>query len=144
MESIEFLTPKQVRSLVEMAERAQEELSRVVGYAVAYDSTTMQLLDEWIDRHLRQFSDPSQKVRLLWACFLGEMFRRRHGGEWVFQRHDEGKRLAVLCPTARGGRRAVDVSGQIDRRITHGISESLTYFYLVGLCVANLGESEWL
>ncbi len=131
MESVEFLTSKQVRSLVEMAERAQEELSYVVGYQVAYDSTTMQLLDEWIDRHLRQSSNPSQKMRLLWACFLGEMFRRRHGGEWVLQRHDEGKRLAVLCPTESGGRYAVDVSGQIDRRIDQGISESLTYFYLV-------------
>jgi hypothetical protein len=131
MESVEFLTPQQVRSLVEMAERAQEELSRVAGYEVAYDSTTLQLLDEWIDRHLRESSDPSQKMRLLWACFLGEMFRRRHGGEWVLQKHDEGKLLAVLCPTGSGGRYAVDVSGQIDRRIAHGIAQSLTYFYLI-------------
>jgi hypothetical protein len=131
MESVEFLTPKQVRHLVEMAERAREELSRIVGYEVIYDSTTMQLLDEWIDRQLRQSPDPSQKMRLLWISFLGEIFRRRHGGEWVIQIDDEEKRLAVLCPTASGGRHAVDVSGQIDRRITHGISESLAYFYLV-------------
>ncbi len=131
MESVELLTPQQVRSLVEMAERAQEELSRVVGYEVAYDSTTMQFLDEWIDRHLRQSSNPSRQMRLLWSCFLGEMFRRRHGGEWILKRYDEGKRLAVLCPTESGGRYAVDVSGQIDRRIAHGISQSLTYFYLI-------------
>ena len=70
MESVELLTPKQLRYLVEMAEQAQEELSHIVGYEVVYDSTTMQLLDEWIDRHLRQSPDPSQKMRLLWRISL--------------------------------------------------------------------------
>ena len=46
--SVRFLSPEQIRSLVEMAEQAQAALSRFVGYEVAYDSTALQLLDEWM------------------------------------------------------------------------------------------------
>lgn len=128
---MEFLTLEQIRQMVEMAEQAREALGNYVGYEVAYDSTALQLLDEWIDRHVRQFSQPSQKMRLLWASFLGEVFRRRHWGEWVIQEYEGGERLAVLCPREDGGRYMVDVSGQVNRRIAQGISASLTYFYAV-------------
>ena len=126
-ESVEFLTPDQARYLVEVAEEARVGLSRFVGYGVAYDSVALQLLDEWIDRHLHQFPYPSQSTRLLWVSFLGEMFRRYHEGEWVLWKRDH--RLAVLCPTEGGDPYAVDVSGQVGRRITEGISASLALFY---------------
>jgi len=128
---MEFLILAQIRQMVEMAEQAREALGDYVGYEVAYDSIALQLLDEWIERHLRQFSQPSKKMRLLWISFLGEVFRRRHGGEWVIQEHDARKGLAVLCPKRDGGRYVVDISGQVSRRITQGISASLTYFYVV-------------
>lgn len=130
-ETAKFLPPKQARYLAEMAERARAGLSRFVGYEAAYDSTALQLLDEWIDRHLRQFPNPSQGMRLLWTSFLGEMFRRRHGGEWVIQESEQGERLAVLCPAEGGGLHTVDISNQIGRRITRGISASLAYFYTI-------------
>ena len=126
-----FLASEQIRQLVEMAEQARAALSGFVGYEVAYDSTALQLLDEWIDRHLRQFSDPSQKVRLLWASFLGEMFRRHHEGEWVIQESGGRQGLVVLCPTGEGGTYEVDVLDRVSRRITRGMSASLVYFYTV-------------
>ena len=126
-ESVRFLTPDKARYLVEVAEEGRVSLGRFVGYKVAYDPIALQLLDEWIDHHLRQFSQPSEEMRLLWVAFLGEMFRRRHGGEWISQEHSGG--LAVLCPAEGGGLHTVDVSGQVGRRIAHGISASLAWFY---------------
>jgi hypothetical protein len=127
-DSVRFLAPEQIRYLAETAERARAALSRFVGYEVFYDATALQLLDEWIDRHLRQFPNPSQGMCLLWASFLGEMFRRHHGGEWVVQGGDKSG-VAVLCPTEGGGVYTVDVSGQVSRRVAQGMSASLAYYY---------------
>ncbi len=128
---MKFLAPEQIRHLVEMAEQARVALSQYVGYEVVYDSVGVQLLDEWVDRHLRQFQHPSQKMRLLWVSFLGEMFRRHHSGEWVLQERDKGGELALLCPKEGGGLYTVDVSDRVSRRIAHGMSASLVYFYIV-------------
>lgn len=125
-----FLSPKQIRYLAETAEQARAALSHFAGYEVGYDAVALQLLDEWIDRHMRQFPKPSPRMRLLWVSFLGEMFRRRHGGEWVIEEGEANKgELALLCPTESGGVRKVDVSGQVGRRIAEGMSASLAYFY---------------
>jgi len=128
--AVEFLVPERARYLAKMAEQARAGLSRFVGYEVDYDATALQLLDEWIDRHLQQFPNPSPEMCLLWISFLGEMFRRHHWGEWIVQ-DGERKGLAMLCPTESGGLYTVDVSGQINRRIAHGMSASLVYFYTV-------------
>ena len=128
-ESVEFLTSEQVGQLAEMAEQARAALSRFAGYEVVYDQTGLQLLDEWIDRHMRQFPQPTQTMRLLWISFLGEVFCRDHGGEWVFQGQGRDGGLAVLCPTGGNNGRTVDVSRHVDRRIVEGISASLVYFF---------------
>jgi hypothetical protein len=137
---VKLLTPEQIRNLVEMAEQARAALSQYVGYEVAYDSIGMQLLDEWIDRHLRQFTHPSQKMRLLWISFLGEVFRRHHGGEWILQERDKGGELALLCPREGGGLYTVNVSDQVGRRIAHGMSSSLAYFYIVTSIELKAGQ----
>jgi hypothetical protein len=129
VESVRFLTPERVRYMVEVAEETRTRLSRFAGYKVTYDFTALQILDEWIDRHLRRFPHPSQATRLLWVSFLGEMFRRRHEGEWVLRERDGG--LAVLCPAEGGAPYMVDVSGQVGRRIARGMSASLAWFYTV-------------
>ena len=113
-----------------MAELAREGLSRFAGYEVtAYDATAVQLMDEWIDRYLRQVPNPSRETRLLWISFLGEVFRRRCGGEWVIRERGEGGELAVLCPAENGNPQVVDVAGQVGRRISHGPSASLALSY---------------
>ena len=94
---------------------------------MTYDPIALQLLDEWIERRVRQSSSPSQSTRLLWVSLLGEIFRRRHEGEWILWGPDQ--RLAVLCPTEGGTPYTVDVSGQVGRRIAEGMSASLALFY---------------
>jgi len=137
---MEFLNLEQIRQMVEMAEQARDALGDYVGYDVDYDSVALQLVDEWIERHLRQFPQPSSKMRLLWISFLGEVFRRRHWGEWIVQGRDAGGGLAVLCPGEGGRRYTVDVSGQVNRRITQGMSASLAYFYVVTSIELKAGQ----
>jgi hypothetical protein len=110
--------------MVELAERARAELGRLSGQAVGYDAAALHLLDEWIERA----PSPPQTVRLLWVAFLGEVFRRRHGGEWVIHR-DDGQRLAVLCPQESGGVHRVEVAAQVSSRLTNGLADSLALFY---------------
>jgi hypothetical protein len=128
---VKFLAPEQIRYLAEMAEQARAALSQFAGYEVFYDSVALQLIDEWVDRHLRQFPEPSQRIRLLWVSFLGEMFRRHHGGEWALQGKGKEGGLVVLCPTESSGVYTIDVSGQVGRRIASGMSASLAYYFAI-------------
>jgi hypothetical protein len=130
-ESFKFLAPEQIRYLSEMAEQARAALSRFAGYEVFYDSTALQLLDEWVDRHLKQFPEPSQRIRLLWVSFLGEMFRRHHGGEWALRGQSKEGGLVVLCPTESSGVYTADISGQVGHRIAKGMSASLAYYFAI-------------
>lgn len=130
-ESFKFLSPEQIRYLSEMAEQARAALSRFAGYEVFYDSTSLQLLDEWVDRHLRQFPEPSQRIRLLWVSFLGEMFRRHHGGEWALRGQSKESGLILLCPTESSGVYTADVSSQVGHRVAEGMSASLAYYFAI-------------
>jgi hypothetical protein len=130
-EAFKFLSPEQIRYLSEMAEQARAALSRFAGYEVFYDSVALQLLDEWIDRHLRQFPEPSQRIRLLWVSFLGEMFRRHHGGEWALRGQNSEGGLVLLCPTESSGVYTADVSGRVGRRVAEGMSASLAYYFAI-------------
>jgi hypothetical protein len=126
---VQFLTAEQARFLVEVAEQARARLSRFAGYDVTYDATALQLLDEWIERTLKQSPHPSQEMQTLWLAFLGEAFRRRFEGEWVVHQ-DGGRTLAILCPAADGGLRMVEVAQRVRQRIREGFSASLALFYL--------------
>ncbi len=123
---VDFLSAEQARQLVEVAERARDEIARFAEQNVEYNAPALQLLDEWIDRT----PNPGASLRVLWTAFLGEMFRRRHGGEWITY-EDDGKKLAVLCPTDTGGVTRVEVAAQVTQRINNGMVDSLALFYLM-------------
>jgi hypothetical protein len=132
---MKFLSRDQAKDLGALAEQARQGLIRFARRDVSYDVEAMQLLDEWIDDILEQWPDPPEGTRLLWTSILGEMFRRRHRGWWAMQ---DG-RLVVVCPTSLGQRHPVPVEEQVERRITFGISESLTYFYNITRIELKLG-----
>ncbi|MCS7282530.1 MAG: hypothetical protein RMK65_01920 [Anaerolineae bacterium] len=123
--SVELLSPDRARQLAELAEQARRSLSQFAGQPVQFNASGLQLLDEWIERT----PSPSKPLQILWVAFTGEVFRRRHNGEWAVHRND-GQRLVVLCPTERGGLRPVEVAQQVSRRIANGIADSLALFYV--------------
>ncbi len=126
---IQFLPQKQAKQMEELAERARQSLSRFAGVDVKYDSVGLQMLDEWIDRHLRQFPKPSQGIVTVWGAFLGEVFRRRFNGEWVLDNSEKRQRLGVVCPKTERGLLFIDVMDQIKRRLQYGMSESLAFYF---------------
>ncbi|MBN1260948.1 MAG: hypothetical protein JXB35_09735 [Anaerolineae bacterium] len=128
-QTISFLPPMQARQLTELAERARISLGRFASVDVSYDVNGLQLLDEWVDRHLRQFPSPSKDILTIWGAFLGEVFRRRFHGEWAIDQGKRQPRLGVICPKETRGLIFVDVMEQIQRRTHAGMAESLSWYY---------------
>lgn len=126
---LQFIPPQQSRQLIELAERARLGLSRFTETDVEYNAIGLQLLDEWIDRHLRQFPRPSKEIVTAWGTFLGETFRRRFGGEWGLNNAGSKPRLGIVCTKGETGLIFVDVMDQMQRRIKEGINESLAFYY---------------
>lgn len=128
---IQFIPPKQSHQLTELAERARMSLSRFAGLDVEYNAIGLQMLDEWIDRHLKQFPKPSNEIIMVWGAFLGETFRRRFNGEWGINTSSRKPRLGVICPRESTGLLFIDVMDQMQRRIRNGMSESLAFYYTI-------------
>ncbi len=128
-ETLQFLPPTQARQLTELADRARLSLSRFTSTKVEFDAVGLQLLDEWIDRHIRQFPEPSRDIITVWGAFLGEVFRRRFHGEWAIDNSQRKPRLGVICPREQRGLLFVDVMDQIQRRIKNDMQDSLAFYY---------------
>ncbi len=126
---LQLLPTPQARQLADLAERARLGLSRFAETEVEYNVVGLQLLDEWIDRHLKQFPRPSQEIIMAWGTFLGETFRRRFGGEWGLNTTGNKPRLGIIAPKGDTEVLFVDVMDQIQRRIKDGMNESLAFYY---------------
>ena len=128
---LQFIPVQQARQLIELAERARLSLSRFADTEVEYNAIGLQFLDEWIDRHLRQFPKPSKKILMAWGTFLGETFRRRFNGEWGLNKAGRKTQLGIICARDESGLFFVDVMDQMQRRIRIGMNESLAFYYTI-------------
>lgn len=108
-----------------------QTLERFSGGPIEYGPTALQVLDEWIDRIGRRGPLPSA-ARVLVIAFLGQTFLDRHGGYWGSQVRNQKQHLGVVCPVvgAEDAVRFIDVADQVNRRLAHGITDSLAFFYL--------------
>ncbi|MEA3308513.1 MAG: hypothetical protein U9Q70_03250 [Chloroflexota bacterium] len=113
----------------QLAERARLSLNRFAGVEAEYNASGIQLLDEWIDRHTRQFPHPNRTLLTLWGAFLGQVFRQRYSGDWAVDKSTKKPQLGLLCPRAEHGVLFLDVMAQVERRIERGMQESLTFYY---------------
>ncbi len=128
-QTVQLLPPKRTEKMGELAAQARSTLSQYAGMEVSFDATGLQLLDEWIERHLRRFPAPSPAVRALWGAFLGETFRRRYGGQWAVESMGGRPKLGVVCPKGSDGLVFVDVMEQVNRRVKQGMTQSLAFYY---------------
>lgn len=117
--------------MTDLADRAKASLSRYAGADVDYNAIGLQMLDEWIERHLQQLPNPSAEIRITWAAFLGEAFRHRHQGQWGTDNTGQHERLGVVCPREGQAPLFVDVMDQVARRIRDGMTESLAFYYTI-------------
>jgi hypothetical protein len=127
--TIQFVPPQQSRQLTEFAERARTSLERYSRSQVEFDAIGLQMLDEWIERHLDQFPKPSSQIKMIWGAFLGETIRRRFNGQWAISKSGKKGLLGVLCPKPNTELTYIDVIKQIDLRLKKGMSQSLAYYY---------------
>jgi hypothetical protein len=125
------LPPERSLYMQRAASQAAEALGRLSSGPVEYGPISLQLLDEWIDRVARRGPLPSA-VRVLAIAFLGQTFLHKHGGYWAIQSRDQAQNLGVVCPVAGSEKavRFIDIVDQVNRRLAHGIMESLAFFYL--------------
>ncbi len=128
---VELLFGERVQYLERTAEEVRRQLESFTGGPVAYDSTALQALDEWIERRTRRGPlSPGERVQII--AFVGQMFLKRHGGFWAV-REERGRRsLGVVCPLVGSSRHLqfIDLTRQVHRRLKEGITASLTFFYL--------------
>ncbi len=128
---LQLIPSPQARQLVELAERARLGLSRFADTDVEYNAVGLQMLDEWIDRHLQQFPRPSKEIVMAWGTFLGETFRRRFGGEWGLNNAGNKPRLGIIAAKGETGVLFIDIMDQMQRRIKDGMNESLAFYYTI-------------
>ena len=128
---LQFIPSQRARQMTGLADRARISLSRYAGIDVEYNAVGLQTLDEWIERHIRQFPHPSTEIRTVWGAFLGETFRRRYGGQWGVEQANGHPRLGIICPRDVQDLMFVDVMDQVLRRVHNGMNESLAFYYTI-------------
>lgn len=71
-------------------------------------------------------ADEVSEICKIWGSYLGEVVRRRFGGEWSMETYP-GKRFATL--TLSVGANKLFPTMKIHRRLTHGEDDSVWSFY---------------
>jgi hypothetical protein len=125
------LSPERSLYMQRAAAQALEALRRFSGERVEYGATSLQLLDEWIERLVRK-GPLSAAARALVIAFLGHVFVHMHGGCWATLMKDQRQQLGVICPVAGVGDRMrfINIVDQVNERLDQGIRASLAFFYL--------------
>jgi hypothetical protein len=128
---IQPLPHEQSLYMQQTATRAVQALQRFSGGQIEYGATSLQLLDEWIDR-LERKGSLSAAERALVIAFVGQTFLETHGGFWAKRPDGQGTDLGVVCPVTGPGDqvRFISVVDQVNQRLDRGINASLAYFYL--------------
>ena len=92
-----------------------------------YTENSLMELESVLAKLSRQMplSDLSESCKM-WGCYLGEVVRRRFGGEWSIETYP-GKQFATLTLNVNGNR--LFPSMKVHRRLTEGESDNIWTFY---------------
>lgn len=71
-------------------------------------------------------SDDVSEICKIWGSYLGEVVRRRFGGDWSIETYP-GKQFATLTLTVNGNK--LFPSMKVHRRLTEGETDSVWAFY---------------
>jgi len=71
-------------------------------------------------------ADEMAEMCKLWGCYLGEVVRRRFGGEWCFETYP-GKQFATLTLNVGGNK--LFPSMKVHRRLTEGENDNVWAFF---------------
>ena len=71
-------------------------------------------------------SDDLSEMCKMWGCYLGEVVRRRFGGEWTIETYP-GKQFATLTLNVNGNK--LFPSMKVHRRLSEGDADNVWTFY---------------
>jgi hypothetical protein len=110
------------RNAVELAEtRFQATLD--------YGIDSLQVLESLCDRREYAMPDAESKETIglltrLWGSYLGEVIRRKHGGEWIVWTDKHGKTLALQV-----GEATIFTHNKVKKRLQRGPEHNLWKYY---------------
>src|SRR5712692_8279568 len=113
------------------AQRAVE-LGREFDAALDFSENSIMELETILDQcahHVRAdrpSDDDLTELCKTWGCYLGEVVRRRFGGEWSIETYP-GKQFATLTLNIAGNK--LFPTMKIHRRLTQGPGDNLCLFY---------------
>ena len=122
-----------MQSYAEQAVAAAREFQIELDYSeesLKQVENILERLDGSIDRGGAPGAVPSdvdaEELCKMWGGYLGEVVRRRWGGEWVLETYPGGNVLTVALSTPGG---TVFPSLKIYRRLNQGAGENVWSFY---------------
>lgn len=103
---------------------------RVDGHELDYSVATLAAVDDALDRFHREGLAPAQigETVFSFGAYVGEVIVRHNAGSWVDlpKEHPLGEGWPMV-ELSNG--RIVNPIGKAFKRVAHGTTESITYFY---------------
>ena len=94
-----------------------------------YGTESLQVLETLFDRVEYAMPDPESKETLglltrLWGSYLGEVIRRRHGGDWIIWTDKHGKTMALQVGDA-----TIFTHNKVKKRLERGPEHNIWNYY---------------
>jgi hypothetical protein len=125
-------THDSVESMVRAYSQAAVELAREFKAALDYTDNSVMEVEVILAQFAQDLAggqppaDEMDEMCKLWGCYLGEVVRRRFGGEWGIETYP-GKQFATLTLSVGGNK--LFPSMKIHRRLTEGENDNIWTFY---------------
>ncbi len=125
-------THNSIDSMVQTYARQAVALAAEFNSTLDFSETSIREVEGILARLAREM--PSQKPSTedvgelckIWGCYLGEVVRRRFGGEWNIETYP-GKEFATLTLNVGGSKLFPSI--KVHRRLTEGESDNIWAFY---------------
>jgi hypothetical protein len=121
--------PKLAEDMEANAQSAVELAKTRFQVALDYRPESIQELEKLCDRVQYAMPDAESKETLglltrLWGSYLGEVIRRRLGGEWIIWTDKHGKTMAL-----RVGEATVFPHNKVKKRLERGTDHNIWNYY---------------
>lgn len=123
-ESVTAMTSAYAEKAVAMAREFNAQLDYSENSLLEVETILAQLAREMPST--RPATEDVAEICKMWGSYLGEVVRRRFGGEWSIETYP-GKQFATLTLNVGGGK--LFPSMKIHRRLTEGEGDNLWSFY---------------
>ena len=125
-------THDSVESMVRAYSQAAVEMAREFRATLDYTENSVMEIEAILAQFAQDLAsgkppaDEMDEMCKLWGCYLGEVVRRRFGGEWGIETYP-GKEFATLTLNVGGNK--LFPSMKIHRRLTEGENDNVWTFY---------------